>query len=345
MTLMPLSSVDYSRLHTTIPWREFEFSCEPSSAGGITTAAQEPDPRTDANDASIVVTTKGADATVESKGDTTRKKHRRRSKASEPGSQRRKAKKRIGDNRRSLTSSGSSKLEEHTSAPLSAYDDARTTGTSSGSPPKPSVDVVSASGLSQETFKPPEPAAHLGVIPSTSALPLPTFAERSDVLTDGRGAETLPGCRKHGYSLALTRNLNVSPCYDFYEYACGKWNRLYRLPILDEMRIQAQIITYNELKAVTLFTAWKRSLGLFWPEQRQTATAHPLDVLLRLALRWNVSPLFTVRISADRRRPGRTFFFGAGTLNERERRERHGNRPEIFERTVRHHCRSVAVIS
>ncbi|XP_049520671.1 endothelin-converting enzyme 1-like [Dermacentor silvarum] len=170
------------------------------------------------------------------------------------------------------------------------------------------------------------------------------------------------GCRKHGYDLSLTRDINASPCDDFYAHACGKWNRLYGQHIFDEIRIHAQRITYDELKesssragsasaffascvdpkgrntdaAVSRFAAWKRSLGLLWPEQRQTATAHPLDVLLCLALRWNVSPLFTVRIRADQRRPGCTIFLDRGTLNERHRRRK---RTESFEEIVAAHCR------
>ncbi|KAL1479599.1 hypothetical protein MTO96_051724 [Rhipicephalus appendiculatus] len=131
--------------------------------------------------------------------------------------------------------------------------------------------------------------------------------------------------------------------------------------------MQAQLVTYKELTkpnseagsaaafyatcefpksgnragAVTLFSAWKRSLGLLWPERRQTATVHPLDMLLHLALQWNVNLLFTVRISTDRRRPGRTFFFDKGTLNEHQRRRSRSDRPEVFERIVADYCREL----
>ncbi|XP_054923380.1 uncharacterized protein [Dermacentor andersoni] len=174
-----------------------------------------------------------------------------------------------------------------------------------------------------------------------------------------------PGCRKHGYNLALTMDMSASPCDDFYAHACGKWSRLYGKHIIDEIRMHAQRVTYDELKdtscvagsaaaffascvdpkgkhtdaAVARFAAWKRELGLLWPEHRQTATAHPLDVLLCLALRWNVSPLFTVRIRVEQRRPGCTIFLDRGTLNERHRLQRRSQRTITFEQIVADHCR------
>ncbi|XP_054923381.1 uncharacterized protein [Dermacentor andersoni] len=173
------------------------------------------------------------------------------------------------------------------------------------------------------------------------------------------------GCRKHGYNLALTMDMSASPCDDFYAHACGKWSRLYGKHIIDEIRMHAQRVTYDELKdtscvagsaaaffascvdpkgkhtdaAVARFAAWKRELGLLWPEHRQTATAHPLDVLLCLALRWNVSPLFTVRIRVEQRRPGCTIFLDRGTLNERHRLQRRSQRTITFEQIVADHCR------
>ncbi|KAL1485057.1 hypothetical protein MTO96_032198, partial [Rhipicephalus appendiculatus] len=187
--------------------RVFDVSQE-SNAQGTTMAAQQHETQTTGTDASV-------DDTAESQQDSVRKKRRGSSK--EAGNQRSRAKKRVADNPRSVAGTGSSQDEPRVESKqddprsehlLSANDDARTAGSSSSSPPKPSVDVVSANGLPQEASKPPEPAAQVDVVSPAAQLvvaspagplPPPIFAESVAVIPNDRGMKTSPGFqRKQG---------------------------------------------------------------------------------------------------------------------------------------------------
>ncbi|KAK8763438.1 hypothetical protein V5799_033954 [Amblyomma americanum] len=178
-----------------------------------------------------------------------------------------------------------------------------------------------------------------------------------------------PGCRKHAYELALAIDPSVEPCENFYGHTCGKWQRLFRLPFHYEMLLGAMLKTLDALKkesnastavgsvaaffascmnpksdnpgaGVERFAAWKRSLGLLWPEQRQEATRHPLDVLLKLALRWNINLLFAVRIWRSREPRTATLFLDRGTLWDGTRRRRKELKLwGTYEGYVAAHCR------
>ncbi|KAL1485058.1 hypothetical protein MTO96_032198, partial [Rhipicephalus appendiculatus] len=184
--------------------RVFDVSQE-SNAQGTTMAAQQHETQTTGTDASV-------DDTAESQQDSVRKKRRGSSK--EAGNQRSRAKKRVADNPRSVAGTGSSQDEPRVESKqddprsehlLSANDDARTAGSSSSSPPKPSVDVVSANGLPQEASKPPEPAAQVDVVSPAAQLvvaspagplPPPIFAESVAVIPNDRGMKTSPAAER-----------------------------------------------------------------------------------------------------------------------------------------------------
>ncbi|KAH7955350.1 hypothetical protein HPB52_000468 [Rhipicephalus sanguineus] len=122
---------------------------------------------------------------------------------------------------------------------------------------------------------------------------------------------TTQGCRLHELSLDRTVDTTVKPCDDFFAFACGNWKRASgRLPrdlTLDDSGGTAATFYASCLHEpgnvstnVQQFLHWKKSLRLAWPDTPPAGERppHPLDVLLDLAISWNINVLFKVHVYA-----------------------------------------------
>ncbi|KAH6933421.1 hypothetical protein HPB50_014799 [Hyalomma asiaticum] len=134
---------------------------------------------------------------------------------------------------------------------------------------------------------------------------------------------TTQGCRLHELSLDRTVDPTVKPCDDFFAFACGNWKRASgSLPFDQNMHRLATAALHRALRSadskgtaatfyascmaeptnvsvnVQQFLSWKKSLRLAWPDSRPAGEdpPHPLDVLLDLAISWNINVLFKVHV-------------------------------------------------
>ncbi|KAL1473584.1 hypothetical protein MTO96_038581 [Rhipicephalus appendiculatus] len=144
---------------------------------------------------------------------------------------------------------------------------------------------------------------------------------------------TTQGCRLHELSLDRAVDTTVKPCDDFFAFTCGNWKRasgglpfdqhMHRVaaaalhrhvpqfprmvsPFEDSGDIAASFYASclhepgNVSINVQEFIHWKKSLRLSWPESPPAGEnpPHPLDVLLELAISWNINVLFKVQVYA-----------------------------------------------
>ncbi|XP_050026851.3 neprilysin-1-like [Dermacentor andersoni] len=126
------------------------------------------------------------------------------------------------------------------------------------------------------------------------------------------------GCKLHGMVVSRAIDHNVDPCVDFYSYTCGKWQDTHE-SVIDSLMAESMKTLIEDLeekgKRVTAaetfydscvnaskerdtnlqqFLQFKASLGLVWPEEQPTETLHPLDLMLDLAMRWDMNFFFDV---------------------------------------------------
>ncbi|KAG0431243.1 hypothetical protein HPB47_021955 [Ixodes persulcatus] len=148
-------------------------------------------------------------------------------------------------------------------------------------------------------------------------------------------------CRNHAGILKKAIDPAVNPCDNFYKFVCGSWNgtqaivttstaddvtlSVYKSVIQTLLREDPQpnvpkklfracnTPTSSDRKDVAIFKEIKKDIGILWPEKRQPFV-HPLDLLLKLSIRWNFNFLLNVRVIPASRRRNRTLLFSEGTI-------------------------------
>ncbi|XP_049527535.1 neprilysin-11 [Dermacentor silvarum] len=140
---------------------------------------------------------------------------------------------------------------------------------------------------------------------------------------------TTEDCTAFGLELKAAINKAVDPCHDFHAYVCGSWNDPGRWQST-EARMRAAALD-SALKEVTddqsqaskaaqffhscnraeadvkenlgQFTEFRSSLGLTWPDLSTQEGKHPLDIMVNLALNWQMNFLFDMNVIIVRESP------------------------------------------
>nr|XP_037275968.1 uncharacterized protein LOC119168676 [Rhipicephalus microplus] len=136
-------------------------------------------------------------------------------------------------------------------------------------------------------------------------------------------------CVAFGQELSAAINKAADPCHDFHAYVCGTWDDPNRqVSTEDQMRTAALNMAIREVREdkshvgraaqffescnraatdttenLRLFTELRASLGLTWPEHSTPDVKHPLDIMVDLALNWQMNFLFDITTTFVRGSP------------------------------------------
>ncbi|XP_054928857.2 neprilysin-1-like [Dermacentor andersoni] len=125
-------------------------------------------------------------------------------------------------------------------------------------------------------------------------------------------------CAAFGQELSAAVNWSVDPCQDFHAFVCGGWSDPKRRQTTESRMVAAALdLAIGEAKAdlryrskatqffesctmagksaqenLKEFADLRHSLGLPWPEQKPSGATHPLDIMVNLALNWEMNFLF-----------------------------------------------------
>ncbi|XP_077539286.1 neprilysin-1-like [Haemaphysalis longicornis] len=131
-------------------------------------------------------------------------------------------------------------------------------------------------------------------------------------------------CLQHAAELSATLDLSVHPCSNFRRFVCGR-SQPWAGSMEEQMAARAADAVLAELeqdterarkptkffhsctsgphrrrRGLAQFTEFRRKLGLVWPEDsRLDERSHPVDVMMNLAVKWNMNFLFEVRVLPD----------------------------------------------
>ncbi|XP_037576855.1 endothelin-converting enzyme 1-like [Dermacentor silvarum] len=167
------------------------------------------------------------------------------------------------------------------------------------------------------------------VVPALALL-LAVMAVVIYVITMERPRKRVDTCRSDdcaafGRELHDAVNMSVDPCQDFHAFVCGGWSDPKRRETTESRMVAAALdLAIDEAKADRMrrskatqffescttagnskeknlreFANLRRSLGLPWPEQKPSGTTHPLDIMVNLALNWEMNFLFDLGTVAD----------------------------------------------
>ncbi|KAH7948145.1 hypothetical protein HPB52_018771 [Rhipicephalus sanguineus] len=106
----------------------------------------------------------------------------------------------------------------------------------------------------------------------------------------------LEGCFLHGLTVSRAIDQSVDSCVDVYKYT------VIQVMERDDKHVTAAQTFYQSCinaaklkeKNLKVFLDFKRDLVLLWPEKQPTDSLHPLDMMLNLAIRWDMNFLFDV---------------------------------------------------
>ncbi|KAL3214684.1 hypothetical protein MRX96_034749 [Rhipicephalus microplus] len=140
------------------------------------------------------------------------------------------------------------------------------------------------------------------------------------------GVCTTVDCAKFGMELRAAINTTADPCSDFHSYVCGGWDDPNRQESTEAhmMATTADVAIAEmnddkgqESKATQFFHSCiiagtqrkenlqefadlRRSIGLVWPEQKPNGSIHPVEVMVNLAINWEMNFLFDLSAVAVR---------------------------------------------
>ncbi|KAH6926275.1 hypothetical protein HPB50_016193 [Hyalomma asiaticum] len=136
-------------------------------------------------------------------------------------------------------------------------------------------------------------------------------------------------CIAFGQELSVAINKSADPCHDFHAYVCGEWDDPDRqVSTQDRMRAATLNMQLREIREDTSlvgkaaqffescnraatdlkenlrqFAEFRKSLGLTWPEHSAKEKKHPLDIMVDLALNWQMNFLFDMTVIVVRGSP------------------------------------------
>nr|XP_037275967.1 neprilysin-1-like [Rhipicephalus microplus] len=127
-------------------------------------------------------------------------------------------------------------------------------------------------------------------------------------------------CAAFGRELSAAINVAIDPCHDFHSYVCGSWDDQSRQESTEgRMRVAALNAALKEIRDspdtkaahfydschsavadlkenLRLFAEFRKSLGLTWPERSVQGAKHPVEVMVNLALNWQMNFLFDMSV-------------------------------------------------
>ncbi|KAL3228253.1 hypothetical protein MRX96_048679 [Rhipicephalus microplus] len=140
-------------------------------------------------------------------------------------------------------------------------------------------------------------------------------------------------CAAFGEELHAAINWSVNPCEDFHAFVCGGWDDPQRQTATAARMVAAALDqAIEEVKAdlarqgsspqhsskaaqffescviadtqkhqnLEEFADFRQSLGLVWPERNPSDDTHPLDIMVNLAINWEMNFFFDLGVVAMR---------------------------------------------